>query len=938
MKRLSAGGSVDRNRSIAFQFDGRPLTALAGDTLASALLANGVAILGTSVTAGRPRGVMSAGLEEAHAFVQLGIGSVSEPLVRATAIEVFDGLAAFGRITRGVLPAGPDPARFEKRFAHCDVLVVGAGPAGLAAAIAAGSSGARVILAETGARLGGATIRDPDPIDGVPAAQWVAAAEPTLGGCPEVRVLRRTTAMIGLDQNGVVLVERVSGHLPASARAGRAERRLWQVRAREVIIATGALERPMVFPDNDRPGVMLAGAVRTYLHQFAVAPDRTVVFTANDDAYRTAVDLVAAGRTVVAVVDARPAPAGEWPSRARAAGIEILADAVVVGTEGDGTGVLAAVTVRSGGADRRLVCDVLAVSGGWDPALDLVHQLRAPTRWDERIGGFVPVPGTPGRQVAGAAAGDFTLGGALGAGHTAGIEAARRAGFVAPAGAAPTAPPLREAPPAHLWRVPAPDGDESRSFVDLHRDVTVAGLLRATGAGIQSVEHLKRYTLAGTGVEQGRSAKVNAAVVAQTLLGQPPGGGTSSARPPVEPISFGTMAARAVGPRFEPTRTTPIHSAHAALGAVFENVGQWKRARYFPRAGESMDQAAVRECRAVRTGVGIMDASTLGKIDVQGPDAAEFLERLYMNRVANLKPGRARYAAMARLDGSLFDDGVIMRLAPDRFFVTTSTSHAGPVMDAMEEWLQTEWPDLKVWCTSITEQWVTLAVAGPEARAVLNAAGSDLDLSKEAFPFMAVRPGRVAGLAGLVARVSFSGELAFEVSVPGHDGPALWQALTAAGASHGITPYGLEALSVLRAEKGYLIVGQDTDASTTAIDAGLGWLIKPDRDYLGRRSLARPDFARPDRYQLVGFRADAPVMEGAQLVTDGSGVRPVPMAGAVTTSHWSEALGGYFGLALVKGGRARIGETLEAHDGARSVPVRLADPVAYDRQGVRRDG
>ena len=497
---------------------------------------------------------------------------------------------------------------------------------------------------------------------------------------------------------------------------------------------------------------------------------------------------------------------------------------------------------------------------------------------------------------------------------------------------------MREEPQLLVSRIPAPDGDESRSFVDLHRDVTVAGVLRATGAGIESVEHLKRYTLTGTGVEQGRTAKVNAAVVSRTAIGAPPGGTTSSARPPVEPISFGTLAARATGPRFDAVRTPPAHEAQAAAGAVFETVGQWKRARYFPRPGEVMAEAVARECRAVRTGVGIMDASTLGKIDVQGPDSAEFLERLYMNRVANLKPGRARYAAMARLDGSLFDDGVIMRLAADRFFVTTSTSHAGPVMDWMEEWLQTEWPDLKVWLTSITEQWATLAVAGPSARAVLETAGTDLDLSRESFPFMAVRTGRVAGFAAQVARVSFSGELAFEVSVPGYDGAALWAALVAAGAGKSITPYGLEALSVLRAEKGYLIVGQDTESDTTALDAGLGWMIKVDRDYVGKRSLMRRDFQRPDRYQVVGFRAGGPVMEGSQLIADPAAARPMPIAGSVSTAHWSESLGCHFGLARVKGGRARIGETLQAHDGARSVPVVLADPVFYDREGLRRDG
>lgn len=938
MKRLAAGGAIDRTRTIRFQFDGRTWPAFEGDTLASALLANGVRVMGTSVTAGRPRGVMSAGLEEAHAFVQLGSGPTSEPLVRATGIEVFDGLVATGRIARGVLPATGETTRFEKRYAHADVLVIGAGPAGLSAAAAASRTGARVIVAETSSRPGGALRRDDAMIDGRPGLEWAEALWQELGRAPETRLLLRTTAMIALDQNGLVLVERVSGHLPPAERGGRAERRLWQVRAREVIVATGALERPVVFPDNDRPGVMLASAVRAYRRDFALVPDATVIFTTNDDAYRTALDLVSVGAAVPAVVDARPDPTGALALQARTAGIRIIDQAVVVGTEAAVDGSLAAVIVQRGGEQIRLAAEVLAVSGGYDPAIDLVHHLRAPIRWDDTIGAFVPVHGTPGRTCVGAAAGEFSLAGALAMGARAGAEAARRTGAIHEGLAVPVAPPVLQTPPAPLRYVPAPDGDESRSFVDLHRDVTVAGLRRATDAGVRSSEHLKRYTLAGTGVEQGRTAKVNAATLLATLTAAAPGGGTSSARPPVEPISFGTLAGRATGPRFEPVRTTPVHVAHHALGAVFESVGQWKRARYFPRPGESMDDAVRRECRAVRTGVGIMDASTLGKIEVQGPDAAEFLERLYVNRVANLKVGRARYAAMARLDGALFDDGVIMRLAPDHFYLTTSTSHAGPVMDWMEEWLQTEWPGLGAWLTSVTEQWVTLAVAGPKARAVLDAAGTDLDLSREAFGFMTVKSGRVAGLAARVARVSFSGELAFEVSVAGFDGPALWAALMAAGRTLDITPYGLEALSVLRAEKGYLIVGQDTDSDTTAADAGLGWMIKSDRDFLGRRSLARRDFQRADRRQVVGFRAEGPVREGAQLVADPSAPRPMPMAGTVTTSHWSEALGTHFGLALVKGGRLRIGEKLWAHDGTEAVPVTLADAVAYDGEGARRDG
>ena len=929
MKRLPTGGTIDRTRELGFSWNGRSLRAHPGDTLASALLANGIAVIGSSVSLKRPRGVMSAGTEEAHAFAQLGEGGASEPLTRATTVEVFEGLVARGLSTKGVLEEGVDPSRPDRRTGHCDVLVIGGGPAGLLAALTAATAGARVILADQRPSLGGALPGDRDVIDGQEASAWIAAQEAALEAAPEVRILRRTTAMVALDQNGMMHVER------------RGQPRLWQIRARQIILATGSLERPIVFQDNDRPGILLAAAVRRYLHQFALAPERTVVFTGNDDAYRTALDLVAAGQTVAAIVDPRPAPGGTLADRARAAGIRMITGSVVIGTDGDADGVLIAARVAplAGGDAERIECDGLAVSGGFDPVLDLHHQRRGPTAWNESLATFVAADAAPGYQIAGALTGAFELADCLRTGIEAGRAAAAAAGFPAANTRVPDTAPIQVQPSVPIWQIPAPDENESRSFVDLHRDVTVAGVHRALGAGIRSAEHLKRYTLIGTGVEQGRTSKVNAGMLAARYQDGPMG--TSSARPPVEPIAYSVLAGRARGAMFEPVRTTPIHPAHVAAGAVFENVGQWKRPRYYPRAGESMADAVQRECRAARQAVAMMDASTLGKIDVQGPDAAEFLERLYFNKIANLKPGRARYSAMCRLDGILFDDGVIMRLAEDRFFVTTSTSHAGPVMEWMEEWLQTEWPDLRVWLTSITEQWATIAVVGPLARTVLAAADTDLDLSAAAFPFMTVRSGTVAGLAAQVARVSFSGELAFEVSVPGYRGEALWNTLMAAGMPHGITPYGLEALSVLRAEKGFLIVGQDTDASTTPVDAGLSWMMTKERDFIGKRSLRRKSMVAPGRPRLVGFLPADPaavVLEGAQLVEDPAQATPMTMIGHVTSSFWSATLGRSFGLAMVKGGGERLGHTLYACTGSDSMAVTLVDPVFYDREGARRDG
>jgi len=920
VRRLRPGTATDPAKPLSFRWNGTAFDALAGDTLASGLLANGVRVVGSSVSFGRPRGVMSAGLEEAHAFAQIGEGGASEPLMRATTVDLHHGLVARGLSTKGTLVQGDDPARFEKRHGHCDVLVVGGGPAGLAAAWAASAGGARVILVETTARWGGALGRDLELIDGAPALAWVDRITRDLAARPEVTALRRTTAAVSLDQNGVVLVERLPETTPPDRI--RPIRRLWQVRARAVVVATGALERGVVFQDNDRPGVMLASAVRSYWHLHGIAPATVVLFTTNDDGYRTAFDLVEAG-VLVRVLDARESigPVGE---QARARGIEVLSNAVVAGTRADQAGLLAAARFQAGRRQGEWPCEVLAVAGGYQPLLDLPAQ-----RPDQS------------HRIVGAAAGQWSLAECLLDGLDAGVAAAEAVGFGSPGPTRPVVgPDWDRSPGTTLWQVPAPDGDETRSFVDLHRDVTVAGLDRALGAGVRSVEHLKRYTLAGTGIEQGKSAKAAAGAIASDRLGSEKPLGVSTGRPPTEPIAFALLAGRARGDLFEPVRTTPAHPAHVAAGAVFENVGQWKRPRYFPRPGETMAEAVAREARAVRTGVAIMDASTLGKIEVQGADAAEFLDRLYLNRLSSLKVGRARYAAMCRLDGTVFDDGVVMRLAPDRFFVTTSTGHAASVFEWMEEWRQTEWPDLEVWTTSTTEQWATYAVAGPQARTVVQSVAPTCDLSREGFPFLGVRPATIAGIAGLLARVSFSGELAFEVMVQSRHGLAVWNALLEAGTPLGMARYGLEALSLLRAEKGYLIVGQDTDADTSPIDAGLGWMIS-DKDFLGRRSLEMATHRRSDRKQLVGFLPSDPAIvlpEGAQFVADPTQPKPMTMIGHVTTSHPSPTLGRSFGLALVRGGRDRIGHIVHAPLEDRTVAVEIVDPVFYDKAGARRDG
>ena len=947
MKRLPHGGRIDRARPISFTWNGQRLIGFAGDTLASALLGSGIDVIGASVAFNRPRGVSSAGLEESTAFAQITSGAVTEPLVRMTTLPLFDGLSAEGRITKGRLSDPQDDGRFDKRFAHCDLLVIGAGPAGLAAALEGTRAGARVILVDVDTDLGGALLRDEPTINDASARDWVTNVGLALGSAPDTVVLTATTAAVLMDQNGVLLAQRVAAHRPVDERKRLPEQRLWHVRARQIIHATGALERPIVFANNDRPGIMLAGAARSYLHRHALAPERGLVFTTNDDAYRTALDWHTAGVTVAGILDVRREGRSALRQRAIALGIPVHFESVVESTAGDAEGRLIRVHARLPEGVRDFDVDLLAVSGGWMPNINLHLQLRGATAYDARLGATVPAQALGGQHIVGTARGDMSLGACLAAGRTAARVSLESLGWRLSDIESGDESPVKvedvpEDAPSLDWRVDAPDGDETHTFIDLHRDATVAGVQRAVGAGLRHIEHVKRFTLIGTGVEQGRSSSANAGWVTAALTGQSAAEvGVSGSRPPFEPLPFHLLGGRARGPMYEPVRTTALHATHEKLGARFEPAGQWLRPSCYPRSGESSRETVSREYRGARTGVAIMDASTLGKIDVRGPDASWFLDRLYANAIESIPIGRARYSLMCRLDGSILDDGLVMRTGHQQFFVTTSTGHATAVVDWMEEWLQTEWPARRVWITPLTEQYSTIAVVGPQARALAGRVAPDLDVSNEAFPFLAVRRGTVAGVADAqVARVSFSGELAFELSVPWELGPVLWDSLMSLGADLGVLPYGLDALHALRMEKGYIVVGQDTEALTTPYDVGLGWLVSKKKDFVGRRSHERVAPRAADRPQLVGFvRNDAAdiVPEGAGLVA-ALAVPPVRIEGHVSSSCWSEALRRPLGLALVRGGRARHGEVLYAplDDGVASVT--LVDPVHYDPTGARRDG
>jgi sarcosine oxidase subunit alpha len=977
--RLASGGRIDRSISWRFTVDGQEYTGHPGDTLASALLANGRIRVGNSLYEDRPRGIMAAGVEESNALVKIAPrfpGHVAESMLPATTVSLVDGLSAELLNGLGKLDPDEDRAEYDKKYVHTDVLVIGGGPAGLSAAREAVRTGARVILIDDQPELGGALLSGSTApalaewVEGQPALDWVADVEAELVSAEECTVLNRTTAFGSYDANYFVAAQHRTDHLSGPAAPGVSRQRIWHIRAAQVILAPGAHERPLVFENNDRPGIMLASAVRSYLNRYGVAAgSRVVISTTNDSAYTLAADLQAAGISVAAVIDARPA-LSETATAAVSAGTRVLIGSAVANTSGRDR--LEGVTVRSINDDgeltsgiEQLPCDLLAVSGGWSPVVHLHSQRQGKLRWDEDLAAFVPSSVVPNQQVAGSGLGSFEPADCLAEGISAGAAAGVAAGFSSENSGAGVATldleaPRASAPTRQLWLVPGQTGtpdDWHHHFVDFQRDQSVADVLRSTGAGLRSVEHIKRYTSISTANDQGKTSGVNAiGVIAAALrqAGEASRGigdiGTTTYRAPFTPVAFAALAGRQRGELFDPARVTSIHPWHVARGALFEDVGQWKRPWYYPQTGEDMDAAVLRECAAVRNSVGFMDATTLGKIEIRGTDAGEFLNRIYTNAFKKLAPGSARYGVMCTPDGMIFDDGVTLRLDADRYFMTTTTGGAAKVLDWLEEWLQTEWPELDVHCTSVTEQWTTIAVVGPKSRAVIAKLAPQLaadgGLEAEAFPFMAFRETTLAsGVRARICRISFSGELAYEINVPSWFGLNTWEAVAAAGAEFNITPYGTETMHVLRAEKGYPIVGQDTDGTVTPQDAGMEWVVSKAKDFIGKRSYARKDAARADRKHLVSVLpvdGSLRLPEGTQLVEKGISLNPaygpVPMQGFVTSSYHSAALGRSFALALIKNGRNRIGETLVAAAGNQRVDVIVAETVLFDPEGTRKDG
>ena len=993
--RVKTSKFIDETTRVSFKFNSKNYYGYKGDTLASALIANGIHLVGRSFKYHRPRGIMTAGSEEPNAIVQLNNNSaLSEPNVRATEVEIYDGLEAssqncwpsvnfdIGGINNflspllpagfyyktfmwpasfwekyeyfirksaglGKSPATPDPDIYDHKYIHCDVLVIGGGISGIMAAKTAAQNGLNTLLVEEKPNLGGTTIyqnSEQHKINNQTSSIWLEKEIANLESLDNLEIKTRTSVAAFHGYNFLLARENLTDHLPIKDRTNKVRQRLLKIRAKKVITATGSLERPLVFNNNDRPGILLSSAIKKYIDFYGVScGEDNVLFTNNDSAYETALSLFKKGIRVKAIVDIREQPSSKIIEEVESNGIKIYKEYTVVNTEGykkinkisimqlskDGQSVI--------GSKIDLDCDCLGLSGGWTPAVHLFTQSGGKLRFRDEDQVFIPNH-YPSKQISiGSCNGDFELDEILNLVPTQlknflEIEKTEYENL--------SIEISKNLSKRNIWLLPSDKVlGKTKPFVDYQNDATAKDIKLALREGFRSIEHVKRYTTTGMGTDQGKLGNMHAlGIIAETAGVKMGELGTTTFRPPYTPLSFGTIVGRNVGEYFDIFRKTTIHEWHVKNNAEFENVGQWKRAWYYPKTTEDMHQAVQRESKAARESAGILDASTLGKIDIQGTDASEFLNRVYTNAWSKLGIGKCRYGLMLHEDGMVYDDGVTTRLDENHYIMTTTTGGAANVMSKLEDYLQTEWPELDVYLTSVTDHFATISVCGPNSKKIVSKVIPDLDLSDENFPHMSFKNAKIDKVKCRVMRISFTGEHSYEINIQASFGKSVWEKCMEAGKEFNITPYGTETMHLLRAEKGFIIVGQDTDATMTPIDLQMDWIVsKKKYDFIGKRSLYRSDTIREDRKQLVGLLTDDPKIvleEGAQIVED-TNLKPIEMLGHVTSSYYSPNLNKSIALAVVRGGKNMMGKKLFIPMENKTISVTVADPVFLDKENKR---
>ncbi len=993
--RVKTSKFIDETTRVSFKFNSKNYYGYKGDTLASALIANGIHLVGRSFKYHRPRGIMTAGSEEPNAIVQLNNNSaLSEPNVRATEVEIYDGLEAssqncwpsvnfdIGGINNflspllpagfyyktfmwpasfwekyeyfirksaglGKSPAEPDPDIYDHKYIHCDVLVIGGGISGIMAAKTAAQNGLNTLLVEEKPNLGGTTIyqnSEQHKINNQTSSIWLEKEIANLESLDNLEIKTRTSVAAFHGYNFLLARENLTDHLPIKDRTNKVRQRLLKIRAKKVITATGSLERPLVFNNNDRPGILLSSAIKKYIDFYGVScGEDNVLFTNNDSAYETALSLFKKGIRVKAIVDIREQPSSKIIEEVESNGIKVYKEYTVVNTEGykkinkisimqlskDGQSVI--------GSKIDLDCDCLGLSGGWTPAVHLFTQSGGKLRFRDEDQVFIPNH-YPSKQISiGSCNGDFELDEILNLVPTQlknflEIEKTEYENL--------SIEISKNLSKRNIWLLPSDKVlGKTKPFVDYQNDATAKDIKLALREGFRSIEHVKRYTTTGMGTDQGKLGNMHAlGIIAETAGVKMGELGTTTFRPPYTPLSFGTIVGRNVGEYFDIFRKTPIHEWHVKNNAEFENVGQWKRAWYYPKTTEDMHQAVQRESKAARESAGILDASTLGKIDIQGTDASEFLNRVYTNAWSKLGIGKCRYGLMLHEDGMVYDDGVTTRLDENHYIMTTTTGGAANVMSKLEDYLQTEWPELDVYLTSVTDHFATISVCGPNSKKIVSKVIPDLDLSDENFPHMSFKNAKIDKVKCRVMRISFTGEHSYEINIQANFGKSVWEKCMEAGKEFNITPYGTETMHLLRAEKGFIIVGQDTDATMTPIDLQMDWIVsKKKYDFIGKRSLYRSDTIREDRKQLVGLLTDDPKIvleEGAQIVED-TNQKPIEMLGHVTSSYYSPNLNKSIALAVVRGGKNMMGKKLFIPMENKTISVTVADPVFLDKENKR---